>query len=605
MNKHKMIRKIRSALFVRRSKHQCLLRAVNGAASVLLAVDKDNFENALHKGMELIAKCMDVDRIYIWRNEVKDGFLYYIPQFEWLNNNGNEGLTISIEKGFSYSESIPEWEDTFSNEGCVNGPLRCQSPAVYERLSPYGICSILVIPVHLKERFWGFVSFDDCHLERFFSEDEVSILRSCSLLLVNAILQNELTHSLRIAADEALAASLAKSKFLSNMSHEMRTPLNAITGMSMVGRSALDLKKKNYAFDKIDEASNHLLGVINDILDMSKIEADKLELSEVEFNFKKLLHKAINSISFRISEKCQHITIHIDKNIPETLIGDDIRLTQIITNLLSNAVKFTPEQGFVWLEAYLDKEEEDICTLRIKVSDTGIGISKQQQERLFKPFEQAESSISRKYGGTGLGLSISKRIIEKMGGNISIESSLGVGTTFTFTIQQKKVAVKDKTITALNIGDASLEHTAKDESTDCLSGYHVLLAEDMDINREIVLSILEPTQLRIDCAKNGAETLEMFCAAPESYDLILMDIQMPHMDGLEATRRIRALGFKKAKEIPIIAMTANVFKEDIEKCIETGMNDHIGKPLDFDIVMKKIKLYLHGIISRDVKSNIS
>jgi signal transduction histidine kinase len=397
---------------------------------------------------------------------------------------------------------------------------------------------------------------------------------------------NEQNGKLRELKESAEAASVAKSEFLANMSHEIRTPMNAIIGMTSIGKSAIDIEKKDYAFGRIDNASQHLLGVINDILDMSKIEAGKLELSILEFSFEKMLQKVVAINNFRVEEKHQDFTVHIDRNIPQMLIGDDQRLTQVITNLISNAVKFTPEQGGIHLNTRFIDEDNDICTIQIEVTDTGIGISEEQQAKLFGSFQQAESSTSRKYGGTGLGLAISKRIVEMMGGTIWIESELGKGSTFAFTI---------KTERGVSESDADKPTDTEESPSDTpeqFAGYRILLAEDVEINKEIVLALLEPTQIDIDCVDNGAEALQLFSESPDKYDMIFMDVQMPVMDGYEATRQIRALDFPKAKEIPIVAMTANVFKEDIESCLAAGMNNHIGKPLDLNEVLARLHQYI-------------
>jgi PAS domain S-box-containing protein len=407
--------------------------------------------------------------------------------------------------------------------------------------------------------------------------------------------------------EQALSASRAKSAFLANMSHEIRTPMNAITGMTAIGKSAADAERKDYCFTKIEDASRHLLGVINDILDMSKIEANKFELSPVKFNFEKMIQSAVNVINFRVDEKHQKFAVHIDKNIPKNIIADDQRLTQVITNLLGNAVKFTPEHGSIELDARFAGEKDDLCNIEVTVSDTGIGISPEQQANLFNSFQQAEITTTRRFGGTGLGLAISKSIVEMMDGTIRVSSELGKGSTFIFTVQAKKIVQANDVTNA----PPDAEQNVKEEEPDLdglFAGRRILLAEDVEINREIVMALLEPTRLEIDCAENGAEAVRKFSEAPDVYDLIFMDIQMPEMDGYEATRRIRDLeternagadrggasfrGVESPKGVPIIAMTANVFREDIEKCIEAGMNDHVGKPLILDEVLEKLKSYL-------------
>ena len=251
------------------------------------------------------------------------------------------------------------------------------------------------------------------------------------------------------------------------------------------------------------------------------------------------------------------------------MISDEQRLSQVVVNLLSNAAKFTPEFGAVSLEVNCLESDKDLQKLRFTVSDTGIGISPEQQSKLFGFFEQADGSISRRFGGIGLGLAISKRIIELMGGQIGIESEIGRGTKVVFDVFVGRGAEKEQS------GDSSQNGGAEHNAFD-FSGQHLLLVEDVEINREIVMALLEDTNIKIDIAKNGVEALEMFEVDSEKYDLIFMDVHMPVMDGYEATRAIRAGAHVSARQIPIIAMTANAFKEDVDCCIECGMNDHIG-----------------------------
>jgi PAS domain S-box-containing protein len=403
------------------------------------------------------------------------------------------------------------------------------------------------------------------------------------------VVMNNVTELSR-AKENALRASRAKSDFLANMSHEIRTPMNAIIGMTTLAKSSFDMDRKNYCLDKIEKASLHLLGIINDILDMSKIEANKFELSCTDFSFESMLQSVTNVVTVRMTEKRLQFFSRVDEGIPAVLHGDAQRLAQVLTNLLGNAVKFTPERGIIRLDARLEERTDRACTLKISVSDTGIGIDGEVLPRLFSSFEQAESGTSRKFGGTGLGLVISKRIVEMMGGRIWVESEPGRGSLFTFTVVMELSDPAGQGPRADDSAPAGKSDAQKE--VDQFPGRHILLAEDVDINREIVLALLEPTLLMIDCAENGAEALRMFSARPDRYDLVFMDLQMPEMDGYEAVRGIRALETPHAREVPVIAMTANAFREDIERCLQAGMNGHLSKPLDYNSVMDTLRKYL-------------
>jgi len=575
--------------------------------------------------------------------------------------------------------------------------------------------------VHFETELYllGGMRILDVEFKRIPYEDTFAIVG----FLVDLTDVRETEKKIMLAMEEAKAASRAKSEFLSNMSHEIRTPMNAIIGMTNIGKNTSNIDRKNYAFGKIEDASSHLLGIINDILDMSKIEAGKFELSFVEFNFERMIRRVSDVITFRIDEKKQEFFVRIDRNIPGTLIGDDQRLAQVITNLLSNAVKFTPEEGRITLDALFLEEKDFIVTLRVEVRDTGIGISKQQQARLFNMFQQAEGGTTRKFGGTGLGLAISKQIVEMMDGEIWIESELGKGAAFIFTVRLERTFSDEQHIPARGVnisnvrvlavddlpevreyfleiahrqnfhcdvagsGEEALEmlkrhgnynicfidwkmpgmdglelsrlikENGHDDSvifmmssaelnnleagvkttginrylskplfpsliSDCINEYlglesikkdkenifneigefngrHILLAEDVEINREIVLALLEPTKLTIDCAEDGKAAFDMYRKSPGAYEMIFMDIQMPKMDGYETTRLIREFEQEKSelsqmqfKRVPIIAMTANVFREDVEKCLSAGMDDHIGKPIAYTEVIEKLRKYL-------------
>jgi CheY-like chemotaxis protein len=374
--------------------------------------------------------------------------------------------------------------------------------------------------------------------------------------------------------------------------------------MTNIAKNSGDTEKKDYCLQKIEEASAHLLGVINDILDMSKIEANKFELSPVRFNFEKMLQRVLAILNFRVEEKKLRLTVQTDLDVPPELVGDDQRIAQVLANLLSNAVKFTPPEGTIRVETKFLGEENGLCDIMVSVVDTGIGISAEQQPKLFTSFQQVDGGTSRKFGGTGLGLAISKRIVEMMGGMVWVDSEPGKGSVFSFTIKAEMPQAEQPRFLndalspvaeypgAQNISDFE---DGQPVEMDRFDGKRLLLAEDVEINQEIVIEFLEPTGIEIDCAADGAEAVRLFTESPEKYDMIFMDVQMPEMDGYEATRSIRALGGPKAKIIPIVAMTANVFREDVEKCLASGMNGHIGKPLGVGDLM----LALHKYLSSD------
>ena len=296
-------------------------------------------------------------------------------------------------------------------------------------------------------------------------------------------------HEANRARELAEQSTRAKADFLARITHEIRTPMNAIIGMTSIGKAASDIEKKDYSFQKIEGASTHLLSVINDILDISEIEAKKLELSNCEFNFEKMLDHIENIFNLYVMEKQQNLTFDIDRSIPSTIILDEQRLTQVITNLLSNAVKFTPKQGSITLTAKKIADKHGICIIRFTVKDTGIGISEEQQRHLFTPFEQTDGSISRRFGSTGLGLTISKRIVEMMNGNIWIESELGKGATFIFEVRAQIGKGIDISTNVQNIFE-----------NDIFTEENILIAEDVEINRKIISALLEDTGIEIDFA---------------------------------------------------------------------------------------------------------
>ena len=412
----------------------------------------------------------------------------------------------------------------------------------------------------------------------------VIITNVCVVLSMRARRFRDLTEAALHRAEEA---SAAKTEFLSNMSHDIRTPINGIMGM-------LDIAEENFedqarvrdCLTKMRGAASHLLSLVNDVLDMSKIESGSKKLLNNTFDLRVLLQACCDIVECQIIERNLTFTKQIGPFWHPYLVGSELHVRQVLINILSNAVKYTPDGGTIRFCAKETLYEEGLVHLRMEITDNGIGMSEEFLQHIFEPFTQEQRSSRTHYKGTGLGMAITKKLVDQMHGSLDVESEPGKGSTFIVRL-------------ALPVDPTphpvAEQQPAKQEDTPTLAGLHLLLAEDNELNSEIAVTLLEAEGAEVTAVTNGRAAVDaMQHAAPHTYDAVLMDVMMPEMNGLEATRCIRAFeGVGPDEGTPIIAMTANVFADDVRACLESGMNSHVGKPLDMRVLMREILKYTH------------
>jgi len=574
-----------------------LLKIVNRVASVMLSAEvDDNFDNAFLSGMALIGGSLSVDRVQIWKNDTIDGAFCFIHKFEWLSETGKLKPPVPIDLMFPYSERA-RWLEMFMRNEHINCPFTDLPREEQEFLGAFDIKTIVIIPIFLQDQFWGFFSIDDCENERTFPAEEIDILHSASLMMASAINRHTMFESsqkaetdLRLARDAAETANYAKSAFLANMSHEIRTPMNSIIGFTELAMDdEMPLRTKDY-LDKIYENSEWLLQIINDVLDLSKIESGKLTIENIPFDLHEVFTHCQTMIMPKAIEKGIAVHFYAEPSIGKKLIGDPTRLRQVLINLISNAVKFT-RIGTVKVSSYITGSTDRTISVHFEVRDSGIGMTQDQIERIYEPFTQADTSTTRKYGGTGLGLPISHRIISLMNGKLEVDSIPEVGSKFGF----------DLTFNTIDVPvELSVEKVAKNMVKKPIFSGEVLVCEDNAMNQKVICDHLNRVGLKPVVAHNGREGLDVVKKRIEKgdkmFDLIFMDIYMPVMDGLETAAAISKL----KTGIPIVAMTANIMPEEIGLYEQSGMPDCLSKPFTSQELWQCLMRYMEPVGREDI-----
>jgi PAS domain S-box-containing protein len=539
-------------------------------ATEFINIPVENSDEAVNKLLTLIGEHNQIDRVYIFRYDFASKTMS--NTHEWCA----EGVGPEINSLQMIPHSmLPSWVEKHLKGEILEVPdvneLPGDSP-LRQILEQQGIKTLITVPMILNGECLGFVGFDSVKMVKKWSREEIIFLRLLADLLCNVVDRKRTEQELKKATEAAEASNMAKTRFLTTMSHEIRTPLNAIIGMIRLFRETRLDQPQLKLLGNMNTASENLLAIINDILDFSKIESGQITLDKIDFNVNELFRRVFDANEYRAEGKNIKLQYSVDPLIPEFLNGDPYRLHQALNNLVSNAVKFTNE-GSVELHCKLIGEEQDASRILFVVEDTGIGISPENQKRIFESFHQEDESITRTYGGTGLGLAISRQLVEMMGGELGLESSKSTGSSFYFTL----------IITKGSAGHSCNTEPSTEHVRSALTGFRILLVEDNKFNQFIAQSMMEKWGAAVILAEDGQQAVNILTS--EKFDLILMDIQMPVMDGITAAKMIRN---NLKIQTPILALTANVVMGIVEKCEEAGMQGYISKPFEEEELCEKI-----------------
>lgn len=529
----------------------------------------EDFDDRINKAIQKIGNHTGVSRVYIFEDNPTGGATS--NTFEWCNT-GIDPQKDELQD-IPY-QIIPNWKNILFEKGRVYSENISELPQDLRAiLEPQEIKSIVVYPLYKSGEFFGFIGFDECVKYKKWLRSELELLKSISGIIANTFGRRDIENQLTKAKENAERASMVKAQFLSTMSHEIRTPMNAVIGLSHLLLQEDPKPEQMQNLKILKFSAQNLLGIINDILDFNKIEAGKIILEQEDIILKDLIEGIIYSFTPKTNEKGIYIKGSIHPEVPEVVIGDQVRLTQILNNLVSNAVKFTDSGG---ITIYINKTRQDQSEvdLEFSVADTGIGIPENYHKQIFEEFTQAEAKISRKYGGTGLGLAITKKLLELHNSKIELESEPEKGSRFSFTITTNRVNRRPEN-----------KDKFADDDPFSLKGMKILVVEDNKVNQMVAGKFLEKWNTDPAFAENGKLALSML--DKEKFDLVLMDLQMPEMDGYETTRNIRKSD-KSYRNIPIIALSASAMLQIRDKAINAGMNEFVTKPFHPKELFNKI-----------------
>jgi signal transduction histidine kinase/AmiR/NasT family two-component response regulator len=573
-------------------KNDRLLYTVNEAAAILLESDFGMFDRTLWRCFDMFGRGVQVDRIRVYQIYADENMEQrYTLKYEWSDADRTEenaalAANHGISKGLTDLSMPPLLKERLPRGECINGQVSSFPADLRDRLATCGIVSCLIVPVFLENEFWGFACYENLVAERLFTKKEESILMSGTLLLANAITRYNMTQNLINAREQALANTRAKGAFLATMSHEIRTPLNAIIGLTEIQMQNQLSRESLDDLEKIHDSGTVLLAIINDMLDFSKIDAGSLELAVTEYDVPSMIADTIQLNISRVSLKSIEFVVHVDPSMPSRLWGDELRIKQIIGNILSNAFKYTRKGVVEFTLRFESGGADGRQGIFVSVRDTGIGIKKENIDKLFSEYAQLDVRANRKNTGAGIGLAITKKLLELMDGGIAVESEYGAGSLFSLHIPQ---AVADKTPIGKEMAESlesfklsAAHNTAKKLLVRANMNYaRVLVVDDVQTNLDVARGLMLPYELTIDCALSGKESIEFVKNDSVRYDAIFMDHIMPEMDGIEAVRIIRnEIDSEYARTVPIIALTANAVASNEEMFIKNGFTAALSKPID-------------------------